>query len=998
MIAIEPTINIPFDLVDWKLALIVPLSYLYGSIPFSLIFTYILTGKRLDTSGTGNIGVANAFGTGGLICGFLSVLADASKGLLPVLIANYIYDGSLFIALTIILFVITGHGYSIFLKGKGGQGDTIIMWALVMLSPFTVLAYLILAAVTYFLIGRNRLARLTGYALLPFEILLIEQNMTFFIFGVIIAVYYMIRYDPQRSDYNHYKTRMKLLRFMDKRFKTKSNIFIPLKKVRTSDQAGFKAFGVKTLNKMGYEVPVTYVCPFSVYERYKNADISLVDDIRGELSQIIEHGKRYCVRSSANLEDSDSHSFAGQFLSFLELGDLDQIVESIIKVWESVNSDTLDPYLQNLNRVNTDLRMAVIVQEMVDAIYTGVVFTRNPINGFDEIIIEAVSGMGDKLNEENVLFHRWVYKWGTWLEKPAVNSMDEELSALIVSQSQSISKKYGQALDLEWAFDGQRLVWLQLRPITSIKGINIYSNKISREFLPGMIKPLVWSINIPVVNTSWKQLLIELLGNDARGIEIENLAKSIYYRAYFNMGKIGDMFELLGMSRELLELLIGIEIESDNTPVFRPGIKSIKYLPGMLLFVIKCLRFKTNIRHFLVDYEKKFGEISRSLENNRDENEVLTSIEILLALCKQASYFVIVTILLMGFFNRILKKQLEKRNYTEEVIDLTGLRKRLIDIDPDYHLSELKKHYETLQEVDKENFRLANSTNESSEDLRNMGKSMDRFIHTFGHLSDSGNDFSKPQWQENQSLIRNMVTDYKTKPFNAGQGNDLRLDTQNGMMFRYILRNAIEYREYRERVNYVYTWGYSLFRQHFLSVSTIWKQKGFIDDENDIFYLSHQEIIDFQKGNIALSKIQELISQRKNDIQRLTEIRLPSVIVGDSLPPVIYDGEIQKVMRGIPASRGYCTGKISLIRSLNDFSKEKANRILVIPHSDASWTPLFHSALGVISESGGGLSHCAIIAREYGIPAVVSVKDALKLKEDTLVTLDGDKGEVTLLS
>jgi pyruvate,water dikinase len=278
-----------------------------------------------------------------------------------------------------------------------------------------------------------------------------------------------------------------------------------------------------------------------------------------------------------------------------------------------------------------------------------------------------------------------------------------------------------------------------------------------------------------------------------------------------------------------------------------------------------------------------------------------------------------------------------------------------------------------------------------------MEKSMDRFIHTFGHLSDSGNDFSKPQWQENQPLIRNMITDYKTKPFNVVQNDTSIPNVQEGIIFRYILRNALEYREYRERVNYLYTWGYSLFRQYFLSVSAIWKQKGYIDDEHDIFYLSHQEIIDFQKGNTNLSKLQELIRERKFDIQRLTEIRLPSVIVGDSLPPVINDTDIQTVIRGIPASRGYCTGRISLIRSLNDFSKEKANRILVIPHSDASWTPLFHSATGIISESGGGLSHCAIIAREYGIPAVVSVKDALKLKEDTLVTLDGDKGEVTLL-
>jgi pyruvate,water dikinase len=122
------------------------------------------------------------------------------------------------------------------------------------------------------------------------------------------------------------------------------------------------------------------------------------------------------------------------------------------------------------------------------------------------------------------------------------------------------------------------------------------------------------------------------------------------------------------------------------------------------------------------------------------------------------------------------------------------------------------------------------------------------------------------------------------------------------------------------------------------------------------------------------------------------------VIVGDTLPPEVSTYEVNSILRGIPASRGNCTGKISVVPTLQDFQKMRKDDILVIPHSDVGWTPLFINAKGVISESGGVLSHCAIIAREYGIPAVVSVSEAMSLRDGMIVTVDGDKGEVLLRS
>lgn len=1000
MNTIALTVTVPIDLLSWKTALLVTAFFTYGSIPFAFVFTYLLARKKLNETGTGNIGVANAFGVGGLTVGFLTVLTDASKGLLPILAAHLLYDGSIVMSLLFITVAIIGHAFSFFLKGKGGQGDTILMWALLILSPYTLLLYVAVSGLAYVLIRSRRfLSKSLGYALLPLEILLFEQNLAFIIFGAFMALFYIIRYKPKRSDYNYYKSKMRFLRLFEEKLKRSSLLFLPLKDVKNGSKVGFKAFSLRFLKKSGLNVPETYLCPFSVFSRYRGGDPNVINELRNELTQLIAEGKGYCVRSSANLEDSETHSFAGQFLSYLNLRTTEEIVEAIINVWESVESNHLKAYLSNIGKRQDKLQMAVILQEVVDSQYSGVVFTKNPITGFDETIVEAVPGLGISLDQRDSALERWVYKWGNWLEKPEEQRISQSLITTIISQALIISKKYGSAVDLEWAFDGKNIYWLQLRPITSLRGLNIYSNKISKEFLPGMIKPLVWSINISVVNSSWKRLLVELIGKDAKSIEIESLAKSFYYRAYFNMGIMGDMFELLGMPRELLELLIGLEIEKENSPRFRPGLKSIKYVPRLVLFVMRALLFKKKIKRFLKSYKVLFTDIAISIDNPQDETTLLQSIDKLLAISMNASYYVIVTTLLMGIYNRALKTLLTRRNLDPKNPDYTIVRNRLNDIDPNYQLARLHYLYETLPENEKDIFQHCTLDGRDSEVLIEIRHEITNFLNTFGHLSESGNDFSKPQWKDNQELVKHMIINHKNSIEQGGgkKGDISPQELSGSLFFRFILRNALDYQEYRERVNHLYTYGYSLFRQHFLSLGLIWKRRNYIDAEDDIFYLSYQEIIEFHDKRFSLEVVKQRIETRKDEMQRLSDVPLPSVIVGDSLPPEIPAGNISKIMRGVPAAKGYCTGKVTLITSTEDFHKATRDAILVIPYSDISWTPIFVNAKGVISESGGMLSHCSIIAREYGIPAVVSVPDALKLNDGTFVALDGDKGEVLII-
>ena len=102
------------------------------------------------------------------------------------------------------------------------------------------------------------------------------------------------------------------------------------------------------------------------------------------------------------------------------------------------------------------------------------------------------------------------------------------------------------------------------------------------------------------------------------------------------------------------------------------------------------------------------------------------------------------------------------------------------------------------------------------------------------------------------------------------------------------------------------------------------------------------------------------------------------------------------MLKGITSSTGYYRGPIKVIHSLEEMSKLDSGDVLVIPYSDVGWTPLFSRAGAVIAESGGILSHSSIVAREYQIPAVVSVPFAMRLADQTLVTVDGYRGEIIL--
>jgi pyruvate,water dikinase len=760
---------------------------------------------------------------------------------------------------------------------------------------------------------------------------------------------------------------------------------------------GAKADQLNWLIRKGKRVPRTYVFPFEIHEAYQQNGKA----VRGALAELIsgtmDTNLEYAIRSSANVEDRTEHSFAGQFMSILNVYGTDAILDAVEEVFQAVESPKVQTYLDKVQADRDDLKMAVILQEMVTPEVSGVAFSRNPMTGLNEIVIEAVEGSGEALLQGGITPDRWVHKWGNWITQPEKTEIDESIIEEVAQETKEIAKAYGSAVDLEWVFDGEDVYWVQLREITGLEDVPVYSNRISREYLPGVIKPLVWSVNVPLVNSAWIQLFTELIGpND---IDPYSLAKAFHYHAYFNMGTVGRIFEVLGFPYDSLELLMGYKGEQKRPP-FRPTVKTLRHIPRMLRFILRSMRFDRQVEARLPEFEVEHREIAETDFTRLDEAAILNTFDELYELNLRTAYVNIVVPLLMSTYNAIFKKQLKGAGFDYERFNLMDGMEPLEKYDPKISLKKLNVQYKALAS----DIRLAIASGGYESFLELPGiesfrESVKAFMHQFGHLSESGNDFSKTPWRETGDLVLQMIIDYKS-PVQSSKRlawENLALNAIRRFQMRPVYQRARQFCYYREAISSQYTFGFGLFRTTFLALGECFTMRGLLPEPEDIFYLYLDEIRNFVASGESAEPKNHFIQHRKEEMQACEGVTLPEVIYGDEAPPLEISEGNGKTLSGIPSARGYYQGAANVILKVNAFNKMRQGDVLVIPYSDVAWTPLFAKAGAVIAESGGILSHSSIVAREYGIPCVVSVPSACKLRDGALIKVDGYRGEITLL-
>ena len=747
------------------------------------------------------------------------------------------------------------------------------------------------------------------------------------------------------------------------------------------------------MDKLGFSVPETFVIPIHVKEAFLTDPETVRDQILKELDQISQKDCSWAIRSSGELEDLEDHSFAGQFATVLDVKGPSAMLDAIEKVWASGEHVSLGPYISKSMTTDEFSGMSVIIQEMVHPRWSGVAFSINPVTGRDEFVFEAVKGSGVQLVQDGVRPVRWTWDRHGWDYDAEPEEDFKEVLGSLVEGIKRLHKACGGAVDVEWAFDGKELFYLQCRPVTVREFPTIYSNHISREVLPGMIKPLVWSINIPLVNSAWIRLLEKLLGK--LNIEPEQLSKSFYYRAYFNMGTLGTLFRRMGLPNDSLESLMGRKNSSGKSS-FKPGLKTLRYLPSILAFLFSTLFLKKK-------FEKEFAQITARTDLLKQKMDSMTVADYhscfqdINSIASVAADYNIIIPLSFQISNRILQKKLKKRGIPYENLDFLKDFPELSSYNPNEQLSSLQHQWANLPDETRQRISDINALKASKEDplLNGFFDQFNRLIVQFGHFSESGNDFSSTPWREDPDFLFSLVC----RQAEAGEvyrertGN---LTYKSKGIPRRAYRRAGRFHVHREMISSEYTRSYGLYRALFLMTGNSFKEKAWLDDPTDVFYLTLEEHNKLIEGipEDEVKSIRDKVDEVKKEMNEYRDVILPSIIYGDSPPPVPRNNA--EVFKGIPTSPGMFEGELVVVRGYEDFNKKVEGKILVIPFSDVGWTPLLVHAGAIVSEAGGILSHASIIAREFSIPAISSVDHACNLKDGTKAKIDGYHGKLII--
>jgi pyruvate,water dikinase len=742
---------------------------------------------------------------------------------------------------------------------------------------------------------------------------------------------------------------------------------------------GGKAANVAWLIEHGESVPTTWV----IAPDYPATAIE--EAVRKNLPA----RQPYAVRSSANVEDGKLASYAGQFGSELDVARED-LPEAVRRVRRSVESERVATYRARLDAAN-GIAITVMIQPMVRPVVSGVAFSRNPMTGLNEVVIEAVAGRGDRLVGEGVTPERWIHRWGNLIESPDSDLLPERVIERLASDTRRIAAARGEPVDLEWVWDGEKVWWVQLRPITGLSDVAIYSNRISREVMPGIIKPLVWSVNVPMVNRAWVELFTEAIGSN--DIRPEELARSFAYRSYFNMGTIGDIFELMGMPRDSLELLLGLPAGSDQ-PSFKPSRKTMRLLPRMVRLAARKARYGTTVPREVASLRGAYSKFEAADLAARSDSALLSDLRALSDLGVRAAYANIVTPLLANVYNTLLRKRLIRAGLDPETVEI-GSEGDVAAWDPNVHLTALSRAVEELSTAEIAEIR-EQGYPALPEPIRGR---FDEFLDRFGHISASGNDFSVAPWHEMPDEVVLMALDHA-----AMHGETSRLEwavaeeqvsRPERLLMRALRNRTREFVAHRENVSFTYTYGYGLFRRYYLEVGRRLVDRDLLAEPTDVMYLYNNEVRAALLGQPSDAPIRDLVDTRRREIESVEDLVMPEVIYGDDFVPARGD-MATGVLTGIPTSRGHYRGILRVVRDTADFGKVEAGDVIAIPYSDVGWTPLFARAGAVVAAAGGMLSHSSIVAREYRIPCVVSVEGAMQLVDGATVTVDGYAGTVVL--
>ena len=793
------------------------------------------------------------------------------------------------------------------------------------------------------------------------------------------------------------------------------------------------------------------------------------------------------VRSSATAEDLPSASFAGQQSTYLNISDLNKILHFVKECYASLWSARTIAYRYKNKIPHQQVKIAVILQEMVSAQSAGVLFTVNPISeNKNEILIESTFGLGESLVSGQISPDQFI------IQKPK-NHLEEEITIIfqeiskkdfkiqnreegteivqlpqdemrkssitenqilsLVKTGCSIEGIFGSPQDIEWLYDVSNQLYItQTRPITALREESKITSKFETIFWTRGYADDYW-------NDPTTQLFFDLLGtqltlivnNELNSImgypkiskkllhlshghvyfNLETLAHKVEYEiptflrnedvlnyfpagtGYFGKENIKKHpFRL--MRRILSEIRIMLH-DNSNGSILKTASSYEEWSQN--IFWPYCQQFDLEFTNVSKQASvSKFLELSDSLEH------------VMVSHYRMVRYGIPVHNIGMNLISQYLLKHFIGKDLAKALypVLISGLQHKTSETnDKLYELVyKAQKDPELLKIVlntpTKELYsRLRAKADESS--IKSFVQAFDQFLMEYGDRGFS-REMYYPRWRDEpeylfdqiQALARDFKTDIgkqkqkglesriKVENYVAYRIQDLRFGVLKYKLFKTVLSFARKYIVFRENQRFNLDMWITRSRAIYLEIGEIFKNIGIIKDKQDIFFLKRKEIRSINQNPLSKKdkhKLLETLNNRKEEFLKY-EFTIPPKFIHGTLEfdDIIESTNDQQIYKGFAASQGLITASARILTNIKQVSEVRAGEILIVPKTDPGWCPIFAKIGGLITETGGILSHGAVVSREYGIPAVTNVFNACTIfKTGTIIQLDGTRGTIRIV-
>lgn len=949
-----------------------------GGLPLIAWITRLIARKRLRELGTGNVSVSAAFYHGGKVAGILAVLSEAIKGLAVVAYARWQFPTEPSLEIVALILLVLGR----FFWGRGA-GTTNVTWGFIAHDWVTAALTALIGGVSFTIVRERQMGKYSILVLLPILTALRHPHdgvrvMAVISLSLVMALIY--RTIPDDLDLAANAAEAESKRMF--KFFRGDRALISLDQRLEATKVGAKAATLSTLKAWGYPVPPGWVLPPG------DDPVPLLATARPSPEAPL------VVRSSAIGEDSIAASAAGQYESFLDITSQPALEQAILRCQGSYNLPAAVQYRQRQGVAEEG--MAVLVQRQIQGVFSGVAFSRDPVaRQGNAVVIEALPGGASQVVSGRVTPEQYkVWLTDEMLQEdwpiPDTLTLDVEgrgdIPPRLIQQVAYLARHlerrfYGVPQDIEWSYDGQTLWLLQSRPITTL--LPIWTRKIAAEVIPGFIHPLTWSINRPLTCGVWGQIFMIVLGDRTQNLDFNETATLHNSAAYFNATLLGDIFLRMGLPPESLEFLTR-GAKFSKPPLF----STLGNGPGLLRLVS---RENGLVKAFEKDDRATFQPMLETLATESPQRlnpeALLARIESILTVLEQATYYQILAPL--GFAARQgLSKTDPARLDNSRQPDLAATRSlRAIAIKACHTLPS-----EVLQQEPAALFDHLQQTPEGE----TIWQEFNAFLMQYGYLSSVATDIAIPRWREDPKAVQSLLLQFLQNPSQD-------VDAPSPQRKSSELQRRLDL---KGRVAEVYNRLLAELRWSFLALEEQWLRTGLLEQADDVFFVEFGEIrqlITEEAEDLKVSIPQRIAARRERWEGDRTQPQVPMLVYGND-PPEFFPTPISQLppsgqLQGIGASPGQMEGTVVILKTLDHIPSLDTQTVLVVPFTDAGWSPVLARVGGLIADVGGQLSHGAIVAREYRIPAVMNVEQATqRLRNGQQVRINGTTGQITLLS